>query len=99
MLSQSDPLTPIYRLVVTAPRLKAKQFVWVIVDDFRGTPVQTSKQAFRSMEEASNAGRGALEYWQRKTRRTHQPVDLTQPPPAQPKSPRGMLTSPIYSRG
>jgi hypothetical protein len=55
------PITPIYRLVVTASQLKAKQFVWVIVDDTnRGIPVQTSKGTFRSMEDAYNAGTGAL---------------------------------------
>jgi hypothetical protein len=32
-------ITPIYRLVVTASHLKAKQFVWVIVDD-NGSPAQ-----------------------------------------------------------
>jgi hypothetical protein len=38
-----QPYTPIYRLVVTASQLKARQFVWVIVDDTnRGIPVQTS---------------------------------------------------------
>ena len=76
----AQPITPIYRLVVTASPLKAKQFIWVIVDDSdRGTPVQTSKQTFRSMEDAYNAGKGALEYWRDKTRRTHPSVDLAQP--------------------
>ena len=110
MQPEAQPTTPIYRLVVTASQLKAKQFVWVIVDDsYRGTPVQTSKATFRSMEDAYNAGRGALEYWQRKTRRTHPPVDLAQPPRAKPpakkaaadrmSAPRWAVTSPIYSRG
>ena len=37
------PSPPLYRLVVTASQLKAKQFIWVIVDDTnRGIPVQTS---------------------------------------------------------
>jgi hypothetical protein len=102
------PTAPIYRLVVTASQLKAKQFVWVIVDDtHRSTPVQTSKATFRSLEDAYNAGRGALEYWQRKTRRIVPPVDLAQPPPAKPpvqkaslpSVPRGALTSSVYSRG
>jgi hypothetical protein len=81
-----EPITPIFRLVVTASQLKAKQFVWVIVDDTtqRRTPVQTSKATFRSLEDAYNAGRGALEYWQRKTRRIVPPVDLAQPPPVKP---------------
>jgi hypothetical protein len=80
-----QPYTPIYRLVVTASQLKAKQFIWVIVDEsYRSTPVHTSKATFRSMEEAYNAGRGALEYWQRKTRRIVPQVDLAQPPPAKP---------------
>jgi hypothetical protein len=103
-----QPTTPIYRLVVTASPLKAKQFVWAIVDDtHRSTPIQTSRQTFRSMEDAYNAGKGALEYWQRKTRRTHPPVDLAQPPPAKPpieraevpRGPRRLLTSSLYSRG
>ena len=76
-----QPTTPIYRLVVTASPLKAKQFVWAIVDDStRGRPVQNSNETFRSLEDAYNAGKGALEYWQRKTRRTHPAVDLAQPP-------------------
>jgi hypothetical protein len=62
------PITPVYRLVVTGSYLKARQFVWVIVDDTnRGIPVQTSKSTFRSMEDAYNAGTGALEYWRDKT--------------------------------
>ena len=74
-------LTPIYRLVVTASKLKTKQFVWVIVDDNdRGRTVQTSKETFRSLEDAYNAGKGALDFWQRKTRQTHPSVDLAQPP-------------------
>jgi hypothetical protein len=110
MQPEAQPTTPIYRLVVTASQLKAKQFVWVIVDDsHRATPVQTSKATFRSLEDAYTAGKGALEYWQRKTRRTHPPVDLAQPPPAKPSAkkaaadrmsaPRWAVTSPIYSRG
>jgi hypothetical protein len=94
--------------VVTASQLKAKQFVWVIVDDTnRGIPVQTSKATFRSMEDAYNAGKGALEYWRDKTRRTNPAVDLAQPPPVKPPvnkvsvpgGPRGALTSGLYSRG
>jgi len=105
--TEAHPTTHIYRLVVTVSRLKAKQFVWVIVDDTNhGAPVKTSSTTFRSMEDAYNAGKGALEYWQRKTRRTHPPVDLAQPstakPPAAkapvPRGPRGALTSSIYSR-
>jgi hypothetical protein len=77
------PIIPAYRLVVTASQLKAKQFVWVIVNDsFRGAPAQTSKRTFRSMEDAYNAGRDALAYWQQKARRTNPAVDLAQPPPA-----------------
>jgi hypothetical protein len=97
------PDAPIYRLVVTASQLKAKQFVWVIVDDaHRGRPVQTSKVTFRSMEDAYNAGRGALEYWQRKTRRIVPLVDLAQPPPAKPPAekaevPRGGPRPPLTS--
>ena len=99
----TQPITPTYRLVVSASHLKAKQFVWVIVDDsILGAPVQASKQTFRSLEDAYNAGKGALEYWRDKTRRTHPSVDLAQPPPAKrqiEKAPRGPLTSSIYSRG
>jgi hypothetical protein len=102
------PAAPIYRLVVTASQLKAKQFVWVIVDDTnRSAPVQTSKTTFRSMEDAYNAGRGALEYWRSKMRRTNPPVDLAQPQPSKspaekppvPRGPRGTMTSSIYTRG
>ena len=83
------PTAPIYRLVVTASQLKAKQFVWLIVDDDnRGKTVQTSKATFRSLEDAYNAGKGALEYWHRKTRRIVPPVDLAQPPPAKPPARR-----------
>jgi hypothetical protein len=90
-----QPITPIYRLIVTASPLKAKQFVWVIVDDSnRSAPVQTSKQTFRSLEDAYNAGKGALEYWRDKTRRTHPSVDLAQPPQA--KQPVGRPTSSGY---
>ena len=86
----APPTGPNYRLVVTASRLKAKQFVWVIVDDnLRGRPVQTSKLTFRSMEDAYSAGRGALEYWHAKMRRTHPAVDLLQRTPAPVKKARG----------
>ena len=105
---EAHPTTRIYRLVVTASRLKAKQFVWVIVDDtHHGAPVQTSDATFRSMEDAYNAGRGALEYWRSKMRRTNPPVDLAQPQPSKspaekppvPRGPRGTMTSSIYTRG
>jgi hypothetical protein len=101
------PTAPIYRLVVTAAQLNAKQFVWMIVDDDnRGKTVQTSKATFRSLEDAYNAGRGALEYWLRKARCIVPPVDLAQPPPAkppgqkapEPRRPKGALTSSVYSR-
>jgi hypothetical protein len=99
----TQPITPTYRLVVSASHLKAKQFVWVIVDDnSRGAPVQASKRTFRSLGDAYNAGKGALEYWRYKTRRTHPSVDLAQPPPAKrqiDKASRSPLTSSIYSRG
>jgi hypothetical protein len=82
-----EPAIPTYRLVITASQLKAKQFVWVIVNDGHGgKPVQISRARFRSMDDAYNAGKGALEHWQRKTRRTHPPVDLAQPP-AKPPTP------------
>ena len=69
-----------YRLVVTASPLKAKQCVWVIVDDSNGgKPVQTSEATFGSMENAYSAGRGALAYWQRKARRARPPVGFVQP--------------------
>jgi hypothetical protein len=71
-----------YRLVVTASPHKARQFAWMIVDDnHRNTPVQTSKGTFRSMEDARNAGKGALEYWQGQIRRTNSAVDVAQPVP------------------
>jgi hypothetical protein len=100
------PIIPSYRLVVTASQLKAKQFVWVIVNDsIRGASVQTSKQTFRSMEDAYNAGRDALANWQQKARRTNPARNLAQPPRAKPltdkaSGPAGSpLTSRIYSRG
>jgi hypothetical protein len=106
MASQPEiqPLAPTYRLVVTASQLKAKQFVWVIMDDTSGgRPVQTSKQTFRSLEDAYNAGRGALEFWRDKTRRTNPAVDLAQPPAKKTRDrvsgPGGPLTSSVYSRG
>jgi len=82
MPSQNFPEStfPIYRLVATASQRKAKRFVWVIVDDtHRGAPVQISKVTYRSLEDAYNAGKGALEYWHRKTRRSHPPEGLAQP--------------------
>ena len=102
-LPEPHPAAPIYRLVVTASQLKAKQFIWVIVDDSqRGAPVQTSRATYRSLEDAYNAGKGAMEYWHRKTRRTHPAVDLAQP--AKPRAekmtgPSGPMKSSIYSRG
>jgi hypothetical protein len=83
----APPLAPIYRLVVTASQLKAKQFIWEIRDDNKqGAIVQTSKATFRSLDDAYNAGRGALEYWRAKMRRTYPAVDLAQPPAAKPPS-------------
>jgi hypothetical protein len=83
MYDAPPPIIPGYRLVVTASQLKAKQFVWVVVNDsFRGAPVQTSKRTFRCMEDAYNAGRDPLAYWQQKARRANPAVDLAQPPPA-----------------
>jgi hypothetical protein len=71
---------PAYRLVVTAFRNRSRQFIWQIVDDNRGTaPMQTSETIFRSMEDAYNAGQGALEYWRARMRRTAPAVDLAQP--------------------
>jgi hypothetical protein len=82
---ETQPYIPIYRLVVTASQLKAKQFVWVIMDDtYRGIPVQTSQQTFRSMDDAYNAGKDALDYWRWKARRVHPPEGLAQPSKAKP---------------
>jgi hypothetical protein len=68
---------PIYRLIVRASVHKSNQFVWEILDDSNpGQCVQASKRTFRSMED--NVGKGALDYWQQKTRRIHPPVDLAQ---------------------
>ena len=98
----SDPL---YRLVVSASQHRSRQFIWQIVDEHnQGKPVQESKQTFRSMEDAYNAGKGALERWREKTRRTPGSVDLARPPPAKQPShrvhgPSGPMTSSIYSRG
>ena len=93
---------PIYRLIVRAAVHKSKQFVWEILDDSnQGQCVQASKRTFRSMEDAYNVGKGAFEYWQQKTRRTHPSVDLAQETPGrklvdrEPVHP-GSLTSNIY---
>jgi hypothetical protein len=73
-----------YRLVVAASQLKTKQFVWVIVDESnRGLRVQASEQTFRSMEDAYNAGQGALKYWRAKAMRAQ--VKALLAPPAAPK--------------
>jgi hypothetical protein len=59
-----------YRLVVRASRSAKKQFVWEILDDSNESLcVQAAKQAFRSLEDAYNAGNGALEYWRDKAMR------------------------------
>ena len=79
-----------YRLVVSASHLKAKQFVWVIVDDTNsGTPVQASNQSFQSLEDAYNAGQGALEYWRDKATRAQAKALLARPatPKDRPKRP------------
>ena len=95
--------TPNYRLVVTASQTKSRQFVWVIVDDSNGGIfVQTSRQTFRSMEAAYDAGQGALGYWRDKMRRTTPSVDLAQPQPTKRRTdrmsgPRVSLTSRVYS--
>jgi hypothetical protein len=94
--------TPNYRLVVTASQTKSRQFVWVIVDDSNGGIfVQTSRQTFRSMEAAYDAGQGALGYWRDKMRRTTPSVDLAQPQPQSGEPiecrPQSFLTSRVYS--
>jgi hypothetical protein len=79
-----------YRLVVSASHLKAKQFVWVIVDDTnRGTPVQASNRSFQSLEDAYNAGQGALKYWRDKATRAQAKALLVAPttPKDRPKRP------------
>jgi hypothetical protein len=59
-----------YRLVVRASRSAKKQFVWEILDDSnKSLRFQASNQAFRSLEDADNAGKGALEYWRGKATR------------------------------
>ena len=56
-----------YRLVVRASRSAKKQFVWEILDDSNESLcVQAAKQAFRSLEDAYNAGKGALDSWRDK---------------------------------
>src|SRR5277367_4886139 len=103
--AQPVTTTPHYRLVVTASQIKSRQFVWVIVDDSNpGISVQTSKQTFRSMEDAYDAGKGALGSWHDKMRRTTPSVDLAQPQPAKQRAhgmsaPTSPLTSSVYSRG
>jgi hypothetical protein len=93
---------PIYRLIVRASVHKSKQLVWEILDDSNpGQCVQASKRIFRSMEDAYNVGKGALEYGQQKTRRAHPPVDLAQATSGrklfdQEPAHTGSLTSHIY---
>jgi hypothetical protein len=64
---------PIYRLVVRVASVqKTKQFGWEIRDDTHSERfVQASERTFRSMEEAYNDGRGALEHWQQKVRKIY----------------------------
>ena len=76
-----------YRLVVRASRSAKKQFVWEILDDSNESLcVQAAKQAFRSLEEAYNAGKGALEYWRDKAMRAQAKALLA--PPVSPKTGR-----------
>jgi hypothetical protein len=92
----------IYRLIVRASVHKSKQFVWEILDDsHRGQCVQASKRTFQSMEDAYNVGKGALEYWYQKTKRTKPPIDLAQEAPSRKSVDRepvytGSLTSRVY---
>jgi len=73
-----------YRLVVRASPSAKKQFVWEILDDSnRSLRVQASRQAFRSLEDAYNAGKGALEYWRNRAMRAQAKALLA--PPAAPK--------------
>ena len=74
----------------------------IMDDNNRGAPVQASKRTFRSLEDAYNAGKGALEYWRDKTRRTHPSVDLAQPPSAKrqiEKAPEALGPPASDSRG
>ena len=93
---------PIYRLMVRASVHKSNQFVWEILDDSnQGQCVQASKRTFRSMEDAYNVGKGALEYWYQKTKRTKPPIDLAQEAPSRKSVDRepvytGSLTSRVY---
>ena len=76
-----------YRLVVSASHLKAKQFVWVIMDDSnKGLRVQVSRQTFRSLEDAYNAGKGALEYWRAKAMRAQAKALLAPPATSKDKT-------------
>jgi hypothetical protein len=94
-----------YRLVVRASTSGKKQFVWEVLDDgSKSLCVQASKQTFRSLEDAYNAGQGAMEYWRAKAMRA-QAKALLAPPAARKRAnvrvsgPSGPMTSSIYSRG
>ena len=70
-----------YLLVVRASRSAKKQFVWEILDDSNGSHcVQASQQAFRSLADAYNAGKGALAYWHDKAIAVQAKAFLTPPP-------------------
>jgi hypothetical protein len=58
-----------YRLIVRASSSGKKQFVWEIWNDITHKRVQESKETFRSLEDAYNAGQGAMEYWRAKAMR------------------------------
>ena len=92
-----------YQLVVRASPSGKKQFFWEVLDDINHKRVEASKQTFRSLEDAYNAGQGAMEYWRAKAMRAQAKALLA--PPATPKranarvsGPSGPMTSSIYSR-
>jgi hypothetical protein len=58
-----------YRLLVQASLSGKRQFVWEIWDEITHKRVQISNETFRSLEDAYNAGQGALEYWRAKAMR------------------------------
>ena len=98
MPESPSPTAAIIRVAIIEDQRETREGLRTLVN---GMPGYRCTGAFRSMEEAYNVGKGALEYWQQKTRRTHPPVDLAQDTPGRKLVDRepvhtGSLTSHIY---
>ena len=92
-----------FRMVVRASSDRRKQFVWEIHDhQDLGASIETSQQAYRTMEEAYTAGKAVLETLKHKVQPANAPDGVSaQPAPARSTAlaPQGALTSQIYRRG